>query len=53
MTHHDPNLHLTDDDLLRAMIDPSDLDAARQAHLDSCRHCRRQIEDLSDQYRRL
>ena len=53
MTHHDPNLHLTDDDLLRAMIDPSDLDAARQAHLDSCRHCRRQIEDLSDHYRRL
>ena len=53
MTHHDPDLHLTDDDLLRAMIDPSDLDAARQAHLDSCRHCRRQIEDLSDHYRRL
>ena len=42
-----------DDDLLRAMIDPSDLDAARQAHLHACRYCRRQTEDLTDRYRRL
>jgi hypothetical protein len=53
MTHHDLDLHLTYDDLLRAMIDPSDLDAARQAHLDSCRHCRGQTEELTDRYCRL
>jgi hypothetical protein len=53
MTHHDPDFHLTDDELLRAMIDPLDLDAARQAHLHSCRHCRRQTEDLTARYRRL
>lgn len=53
MTHHDPDLHLTDDEVLRAMIDPSDLDAARQAHLDSCRHCRRQTEALTARYRHL
>ena len=53
MTHHDPDLHLDDDELLRAMIDPSDLGAARQAHLHSCRHCRRQTEALTASYRRL
>ena len=42
MKHHDPNLHLTDDELLRAMVDPSDLDPTRQAHFKSCLHCQRQ-----------
>jgi hypothetical protein len=53
MKHLDPDLHLTDDELLRAMIDASDLDTARQAHLHSCRHCRRQTGELTDRYRRL
>lgn len=53
MTHHDPDLHLDDDEVLRAMIDPSDLGAARQAHLHSCRPCRRQTEALAARYRRL
>lgn len=53
MKHHDPDKHLTDDELPRAVIDPSALDPARQAHLASCRHCRRQAEDLADDYRRL
>ncbi|MEE4113143.1 MAG: hypothetical protein V2I40_10035 [Desulfobacteraceae bacterium] len=53
MTHRDPNSHFTDDELRRAMIDPLDLDAARQAHLHSCLHCRRQTDDLTARYRRL
>ena len=53
MTHHDPNRHLSDDEVLRAMIDPSDLGAGRQAHLHSCRHCRHQTEALTARYRRL
>jgi len=53
MTHHDPDLHLDDDELLRAMIDPSDLGAGRLAHLHSCRHCRHQTEALTASYRRL
>ena len=53
MTHHDPDLHLDDDEVLRATIDPSDLGAARQAHLHSCRHCMRQTEALTARYRRL
>ena len=53
MTHHDPDLHLTDDEVLRAMIDPSDLGATRQAHLHSCQLCRRQTEALTARYRRL
>ncbi|MEE4605144.1 MAG: hypothetical protein V2J65_27955 [Desulfobacteraceae bacterium] len=53
MTHHDPDLHLDDDEVLRAMIDPSDLGAARQAHLHCCRHCLYQTEALTASYRRL
>ena len=53
MKHHDPDLHLTDDELLRAMVDPSDLDPTRKAHLESCLQCRRQAQDLTDHYNRL
>ena len=53
MRHHDPDIHLTDDELLRAMIDPSDLAPARQAHLASCRQCRRRTEDLTARFSRL
>lgn len=53
MTHYDPKGHLSDDEVLRAMIDPSDLDPTRQAHLVSCRPCRRQTEAATQRYRRL
>lgn len=53
MKHHDPNVHLTEDELLRAMIDPSNLDPTRKAHFDACRHCRQQAEDLTHRYSRL
>jgi hypothetical protein len=53
MTHHNPNSHFTDEELLRAMVDPSDLAPTRQAHLKSCLHCQRQTRDLTDSYRRL
>ena len=53
MKHHNPDTHLTYDELLQAMTDVSDLDPARQAHLDDCHHCRRQTEDLTYRYRRL
>mgnify|MGYP000215217915 FL=1 len=53
MKHHDPDNHLSDEEVLRAAVDPSDLDPARQAHLASCPQCRRQAEDVADDYRRL
>lgn len=53
MKHYNPDLHLTDDELPRAVIDPSDLDPTRQAHFESCLHCRRQAEALTHRYSRL
>ena len=53
MTHHDPNRHLSDDEVLRAMIDPADLDPTRQAHWESCLECRRQTAALTRRFRRL
>jgi len=53
MTHYNPDTHLTYDELLRAMTDPSDLDTTRQAHLTSCGRCQRQAEDLTHRYHRL
>ncbi len=53
MTPFNPESHLTYDDLLRAMTDPSDLDTTRQAHLTSCGRCQRQTEDLTYRYHRL
>lgn len=53
MKHHDPDSHFSDDELLRAMIDPSDLDPTRQAHYQSCPHCRQQTENLAHRFSRL
>jgi hypothetical protein len=53
MTQYNPDSHLTYDELLRAMTDPSDLDTTRQAHLGSCGRCQRQTEDLTYRYHRL
>jgi len=53
MKHHNPNVHFSDDELLRAMVDLTDLDPARQAHFKSCLHCQRQTKDLTDSYDRL
>jgi len=53
MKHHNPDIHLSDDELLRAMVDPSDLAPTRQAHFKSCLHCRHQSQDLTDHYTRL
>lgn len=53
MTHDDPQLHLSEDEVLRAMIDPSNLDSSRQAHVNACRHCQRQTEALSHRLIRL
>lgn len=53
MTPYNPESHLTYDELLRAMTDPSDLDTAHHEHLTSCGRCQRQTEDLTYRYRRL
>jgi hypothetical protein len=53
MKHHNPDSHLTYDELLRSITDASDLDPMQQAHLKSCRHCQRQTEDMIQRYRRL
>ena len=53
MKHHNPDIHLSDDELLLAMVDPTDLDPTRQAHLKSCLDCRRQSQDLTDHCTRL
>lgn len=53
MKHPKPDSHLTDDELLQTIIDPSDLATARQAHFQSCPDCRRQSEDLKYRFSRL
>ena len=53
MKHLNPDLHLTCDELLLAVIDPSDLDPTQQAHFKYCRHCRRLTDDLTHRYTRL
>jgi len=53
MTHYNPDAHLTYDELLRAMTDPADLDTAQYEHLNSCRRCQRQTEDLTYRFHRL
>lgn len=53
MKHHDSDSHFSDDELLRAMIDSTDLDPTRQAHFKSCLHCRHQTENLTDRFSRL
>ncbi len=53
MTHYDPDTHLSYDELLQAMTDRTDLGPGPRAHLDACRHCRRQAENLTDRFDRL
>jgi hypothetical protein len=53
MKHHTANTHFSEDELLRTMVDLSDLDPARQAHFNACLHCQRQAKDLADSYNRL
>ena len=53
MKHNNPDTHLTYDELLVAMTDASDLGTQQQAHLATCRHCRRQSEDTAFRYSRL
>lgn len=53
MNHHATDKHLADHEVLRAVIDPSDLGPARQAHLDACRQCRQRTEALTRRYRSL
>ncbi len=48
-----PEQHLTYDDLLRTLVDESDLSTEQQRHLASCPGCQRQAEDLQYRYRRL
>jgi len=53
MMDHSPEQHLTYDDLMHTLVDLSDLDAGRQAHLKSCYRCRREADKLSMRYNRL
>ncbi|MGD8836286.1 MAG: hypothetical protein PVJ84_02940 [Desulfobacteraceae bacterium] len=48
-----PGQHLAYDDLLRTLVDGSDLSAEQQSHLKSCPGCQRQAQDLQSRYRRL
>ncbi len=45
--------HLTYDELIRNLVDASDLGEGRQAHLQVCQHCRCQAENLEQRYSRL
>lgn len=35
--------HLTDEELIVAMVDAADLSTGRRSHLDACRHCRQAL----------
>lgn len=48
-----PDNHLTYDQQLLAMMDPADLDADGQAHLQSCARCRHQAQKLSHRFERM
>ena len=45
--------HLTQNDLLKAMISQSDLPDDAAAHLQSCTKCKRNLEQITLRYRRL
>lgn len=57
MMNHSPNPHLTPhltyDDLLRTLVDASDLGPEQHAHLETCHRCRKQAEEMKRRYRRL
>ena len=53
MKHHNPESHLTYDELLVAMTDASDLGPAQQAHLKACLRCQRQSEEMAQRFGRL
>ncbi len=42
----DKNFHVNDDQMLRAVVDESDLSSALQEHLLSCPHCRGKKSDM-------
>jgi hypothetical protein len=48
-----PNDHLSTGQLLRALVDPSDLEAERQDHLEQCPPCRKELERLKQGFGRL
>jgi hypothetical protein len=45
--------HLGENDILRAVIDDTDLSQSMKQHLDECSHCRLQIEHLQQELARL
>ncbi len=45
-----PEQHLTYDDLLRTLVDKSDLGAGLLAHFDSCPQCQHQAQRLEQRY---
>ncbi len=53
MKHHNPDKHLTYDELMVAMTDVSDLDRPQQVHLNACLHCQRQLEEMAHRFTRL
>jgi hypothetical protein len=48
-----PEQHLSYDDLLRTLVDESDLSSDQRRHLQSCPQCQRQAQALQYRYRRL
>jgi hypothetical protein len=48
-----PNDHLSTGQLLQALVDPSDLEAERQDHLEQCLPCRKELERLKQGFGRL
>ena len=53
MMNQRPEQHLTYDDLLRTLVDQTDLGSAQQSHLASCPRCRNQAEELKKRFGRL
>ncbi len=42
--------HLTEDQQLMALVDPTDMDADQQAHLQSCSQCQHQAQQLARRF---
>ncbi len=50
MLKDNPQEHLSDDELLQALVDVSDLKAERQSHLGQCADCQRHMDHLEQRF---
>lgn len=50
---HQHTIHLTYDELLRVIVDSTDLERQRRTHLDQCPQCLRAVQRLEQRYSRM